>query len=163
MHLSSFLFKLCLTWTLDANAVKVFWLKNVDLERWLKNFQISYDPNTCLNIKVFVCLHVVVNTMQSWWWNFHFHNRNVNPIIFGIWDGKNSLFITQGTIIFPHSRLSSHSEEQFPHERRSREWGIFVLPQLLSYEWGNINVPWVMNREFFPSQIPKMIGFTFLL
>ena len=28
---------------------------------------------------------------------------------------------------------------------------------------GNLNVPWVMNREFFPSQIPKMIGFTFLL
>ena len=35
--------------------------------------------------------------------NFHFLNRNVNPIIFGIWDGKNSLFITQGTLKFPCS------------------------------------------------------------
>ena len=30
-------------------------------------------------------------------------------------------------------------------------------------EHGNCNVPWVMNREFFPSQIPKMIGSTFLI
>ena len=28
---------------------------------------------------------------------------------------------------------------------------------------GNYNVPWVMNWEFFPLQIPKMIGSTFLL
>ena len=28
-------------------------------------------------------------------------NRNVNPIIFGIWDWENSLFITQGTFKFP--------------------------------------------------------------
>ena len=31
----------------------------------------------------------------------HFFNRNVDPIIFGIWNGKNSLFITQGTLQFP--------------------------------------------------------------
>ena len=73
--------------------------------------------------------------------NFHFHNRNVNPIIFGIWDGKNSLFITQGTLIFPQEWLSRRGEIKISHERRSREWGIFILPQLLSYEWGNINVP----------------------
>ena len=34
-------------------------------------------------------------------WKHHFFNRNVDPIIFGIWNGKNSLFITQGTLQFP--------------------------------------------------------------
>ena len=35
--------------------------------------------------------------------SFHYHNRNVNPIISKNGDGKNSLFVIQGTIIFPHS------------------------------------------------------------
>ena len=72
--------------------------------------------------------------------------------------------------IFPHSWLSRRGEKKFHHEPRSGKWWNFYLPQLLGHEWGkncdghgNSNVPWVMNREFFPSQIPKMIGFTFLL
>ena len=47
----------------------------------------------------------------------------------------------RGTLIFPQEWLSRRGEIKISHERRSREWGIFVLPQLLSYEWGNINVP----------------------
>ena len=80
--------------------------------------------------------------------NFHFLNRNVNPIIFGIWEGKNSLFITQGTLIFPHSQLSSCGKTKIPHSRLRRSWEIFVSPRLLSYSWGNINVPFVIHREF---------------
>ena len=44
--------------------------------------------------------------------SFHYHNRNVNPIISKSGDWKNSLFVIQGTIIFPHSRLSSHTEKK---------------------------------------------------
>ena len=92
--------------------------------------------------------------------NFHFSNRNVNPIIFGIWDGKNSLFITQGTLIFPHSWPSSCGKVKIPHSQLRCSWEIFVSPRLLSYSWGNINVPFVIHREFLiiPSQILKMIG-----
>ena len=90
---------------------------------------------------------------------------------------KNSLWITKGTFqfpcksqFFPHEWVSRRGEKKFHHEPRSGEWWNFYLPQLLGHEWGkncdahgNWNVPWVMNREFSPSQIPKMIGFTFLL
>ena len=69
-----------------------------------------------------------------------------------------------------HVWVRGRGEKKFHHEPRSGEWWNFYLPQLLGHEWGkncdahgNWNVPWVMNREFFPSQIPKMIGFTFLL
>jgi len=79
--------------------------------------------------------------------------------------------IPKQVIIFPHEWLSRRGERKIHHERRSREWWIFVLPQLLSHDrmgkncdtHGNCNVPWVMNSEFFPSQILKMIGFTFLV
>ena len=37
---------------------------------------------------------------------------------------------------FPHEWLSRRGEEKIHHERRSREWWIFFLPQLLSHEWG---------------------------
>ena len=40
--------------------------------------------------------------------------------------------------IFPHEWLSRHDEIQIPQERRSREWGICILSQLLSHEWGKI-------------------------
>ena len=46
--------------------------------------------------------------------SFQLVNRNVNPVILKNGDGKNSLFVIQGTIIFLHSRLSSHSEKNFP-------------------------------------------------
>ena len=47
----------------------------------------------------------------------------------------------KGTLIFSHEWLSRRGEVKIPHERQSREWGIFILPQLLSHEWENINVP----------------------
>ena len=40
--------------------------------------------------------------------------------------------------IFPHEWLSRRGEKKIHHERRSREWWIFFLPQLLSHEWGKI-------------------------
>ena len=47
----------------------------------------------------------------------------------------------KGTLIFSHEWLSRRGEVKIPHERRSREWGIFTSAQLLSHEWENINVP----------------------
>ena len=44
----------------------------------------------------FLVIYVSANILKC-----HFSTRNVNPIIFRIWDGKNSLFITQGTLQFP--------------------------------------------------------------
>ena len=88
--------------------------------------------------------------------NFQLVNRNVNPIILKNGDGKNSLFIIQGTIKFPHSRLSSHSKKKFPHSRLRRSWGNFSLLFLLSLSWGNSIVPFMIHREFlFPLLAPS--------
>ena len=80
--------------------------------------------------------------------SFHYHNRNVNPIISKNGDGENSLFVIQGTIIFPHSRLSSRSKKKFPHSRLRRSWGNFFSLLLLRLSWGNIIVPFMTHREF---------------
>ena len=40
--------------------------------------------------------------------------------------------------IFPQEWLSRRDEIQILQERRSREWGICILSQLLSHEWGKI-------------------------
>ena len=45
--------------------------------------------------------------------------------------------------IFPREWLSRRDEIQILHERRSREWRICILSQLLSHEWGKI----VMRTE----------------
>ena len=58
--------------------------------------------------------------------NFQLVNRNVNPIILKNGDGKNSLFIIQGTIKFPHSRLSSHSKKNFPIHGSAAHGEIFL-------------------------------------
>ena len=88
--------------------------------------------------------------------NFQLVNRNVNPIILKNGDGKNSLFIIQGTIKFPHSRLSSHSKKKFPHSRLCRSWGNFSLLFLLSLSWENLIVPFMIHREFlFPLLAPS--------
>ena len=79
---------------------------------------------------------------------FYKPNRNVNPVILKNGDGKNSLFVIQGTIIFPHSRLSSHSEKKIPHSRLCRSWGIFSSLFLLSLSWGNMIVPFMTHKEF---------------
>ena len=47
----------------------------------------------------------------------------------------------KGTLIFSQEWLRRRGEIKIPHERRSREWGIFILSQLLSHEWGILNVP----------------------
>ena len=73
--------------------------------------------------------------------SFQYQNRNVNPIILKTGDGKNSLLVIQGTIIFPHERRSRSSEKNISHERQSLEWGNFFSLRLLSLEWGNIIVP----------------------
>ena len=87
---------------------------------------------------------------ENYWklWSFHYHNRNVNPIISKNGDGKNSLFVIQGTIIFPHSRLSSRSKKKFPHSRLRRSWENFFSLLLLRLSWGNIIVPFMTHREF---------------
>ena len=114
----------------------------------------------------------LLQSIKREWWSFHYHNRNVNPIISKNGDGKNSLFVIQGTIIFPHSRLSSRSEKKFPHSRLRRSWGNFSSLLLLSLSWGNIIVPFMTHREFvfpllaaspprrgnIPSPFFKMIG-----
>ena len=40
--------------------------------------------------------------------------------------------------IFPHEWLSRRGEKKILQERRSREWRIFFLPQLLSHSYGKI-------------------------
>ena len=84
--------------------------------------------------------------------SFQLVNRNVNPVILKNGDGKNSLFVIQGTIIFPQSRLSSHTEKKFPCSRLRRSQGNFSSVFLLTLSWGNIIVPFMTHREFlFPS------------
>ena len=62
--------------------------------------------------------------------------------------GKISLFVIQGTIIFPHSRLSSRSKKKIPHSRLRRSWENFFSLLLLSLSWGNVIVPFMTHREF---------------
>ena len=87
------------------------------------------------------------------WTSFHYHNRNANDIIWQFWDGKNSLFVTQGTIIFPHSRHSSRSKKKFPHSRLRRSWGNLFSLFLLSHSWGKYNVPFVIHGEIYFSPV----------
>ena len=94
-------------------------------------------------------IHIPHAGENHWkFWSFHYHNRNVNPIISKNGDGKNSLFVIQGAIIFPHSRLSSRSKKKFPHSRLRRSWENFFLLLLLRLSWGNIIVPFMTHREF---------------
>merc|ERR1712016_403068 len=80
--------------------------------------------------------------------SFQLVKRNVNPVILKNGDRKNSLFVIQGTIIFLHSRLSSHTEKKFPHSRLRRSWGNLSSVFLLSLSWRNIIVPFMTHREF---------------
>ena len=121
---------------------------------WLSE---NYSPSSLYVFKI--CVEVCLfkwecNTIYSN--NFQLVNRNVNPIILKNGEGKNSLFIIQGTIEFPHSRLSSHSKKKFPHSRLRRSWGNFSLLFLLSLSWGNSIVPFMIHREFlFPLLAPS--------
>ena len=70
--------------------------------------------------------------------------------------------------IFPHEWLSRRGEKKILHERRSREWRIFLLPQLLSHEWGKIVMRTGIGMclewriENFPSQNCQMTSLAFL-
>ena len=83
---------------------------------------------------------------------------NGNPIMRRRRDGKNPIFVTQGTStfpcasqFFPHLWLSSCDRIKIPHSRLRRSWGIFFSSRLLSHSWGSKNVPFVIHEElFFP-------------
>ena len=71
--------------------------------------------------------------------------------------------------IFPHEWLSRRGEKKILHERRSREWRIFFLPQLLSHEWGKIVTRTGIGMclewriENFPSLNCQMTSLAFLI
>ena len=70
--------------------ITIFWICTLGWKfsnrLWYKNLSVH---------KIFFCFMQykyqmdILHMNHSWWQNFHFHNRNVNPIIFGIWDGEN--------------------------------------------------------------------------
>ena len=89
---------------------------------------------------------------------------------------KNSLWITKGTLqfpckswIFPMNGLAGVVKKKSIMSGEAANDGFFFTTTAKPWmgkncdAHGNCNVPWVMNREFFPFQIPKMIGSTFLL
>ena len=93
--------------------------------------------------------------MKSDWINvyvglsFPLQYENVNPGLERNRDGKNSLFITHGTFMIPHSWLSSCDKIKIPHLPLCCAWGIFISSCLLSHSWGIWNVPFVIRKEFF--------------
>ena len=64
---------------------------------------------------------------------FSIPSRAAKPRVHGI---ENSQQVTKGTSQFPKNGLAGVMKYEIPHERRSREWGIYILSQLLSHEWG---------------------------
>ena len=66
---------------------------------------------------------------------------------------KISSRITNGSILIPHEWLSRRDVIKFPHARRSRKWGNFILSQLLSHD--------VMSEEIYPSLFLSRPGVTF--
>ena len=66
-------------------------------------------------------------------------------------DGQISSLITHGSILIPHSWLSSRDEIKIPHLRLRRAWGIFISSLLQSHSWGIKIEPFVIREEiFFP-------------
>ena len=95
-------------------------------------------------------------------YGFSFHSRislakfsslygNVIPGLERNRDGQISSLITHGSILIPHSWLSSCDEIKFPHLRLRRAWGNFISSRLLSHSWGIKIEPFVIREEiFFP-------------
>ena len=81
------------------------------------------------------------------WSNFLSLNVNVNSVVRSHRDGQISPFITQGTLYFPHSWLSSHGKNKFPHSLLRSSWGNLFSPFLLSHSWGKYNVPFVIHGK----------------
>ena len=104
----------------------------------------------------------LVNGYKFWinvtkYWSFQLLNRNDNDIIWEFWNWINYLFVTQGTIVFPHSRLSSRSKKEFPYSWLCHSWGnsfshLFWL--FLPYsKWQKkfFFVACLYNKSMFPS------------
>ena len=83
------------------------------------------------------------------WSNFLSLNVNVNSVVRSHRDGQISPFITQGTLYFPHSWLSSHGKNKFPHSLLRSSWGNLLSPFLLSHSWGKYDVPFVIHGKIF--------------
>ena len=80
----------------------------------------------------------IVNSIVYWiclfpqeWPKVSLFNKNVDPIIFGICNRKNSLFITQGTLqfpckswIFPMNGLAWVVKNNFPMSGEATNWEI---------------------------------------
>ena len=81
------------------------------------------------------------------WSNFLSLNVNVNSVVRSHRDGQISPFITQGTLYFPHSWLSSHGKNKFPHSLLRSSWGNLLSPFLLSHSWGKYDVPFVIHGK----------------
>ena len=94
------------------------------------------------------------------WSNFLSLNVNVNSVVRSHRDGQISPFITQGTLYFPHSWLSSHGKNKFPHSLLRSSWGNLLSPFLLSHSWGKYNVPFVIHGKisFSPFVAPPLKG-----
>ena len=105
------------------------------------------------SVKLIYCIVLVLKR--------HFFNRNVDPIIFGIWNGKNSLFITQGTLQFPcasqffpiHGLAVVVKKKSIIRGFAARGGFFFTTPAKpfmgKNYDLhGNCNVPFVIHREF---------------
>ena len=82
--------------------------------------------------------------------------RAAKPRVHGI---ENSQQVTKGTSQFPKNGLAGVMKYKIPHERRSREWGIYILSQLLSHEWGiGKYLEWRVGN--LPSLYLSLMGFT---
>ena len=66
------------------------------------------------------------------------HERRIGGILKFSMSHERHIPIPVQVTIFPHEWLSRRGEKKILHERRSREWRNFFLPQLLGHEWGKI-------------------------
>ena len=111
----------------------------------------SHDENEIICLKN--CLIVLwISFLKCEWKNFKWSNFlslnvNVNSVVRSHRDGQISPFITQGTLYFPHSWLSSHGKNKFPHSLLRSSWGNLFSPFLLSHSWGKYNVPFVIHGK----------------
>ena len=132
---------------------------NTFLDRTILN-RCDFSVNVW-DIKDFKFLHVSLGSDLLPVWRgigMGFSHMSGEATNMGKW---NSSWVTNGTFPLPQEWLSRRDEIRIPHERSSREWGIFILSQLLSHEWGSGNVPWVTNEEFYPSPFLSRPGITF--
>ena len=113
----------------------------------------SHDENEKKYVSIIVWLYYkFLRFLECEWKNFKWSNFlslnvNVNSVVRSHRDGQISPFITQGTLYFPHSWLSSHGKNKFPHSLLRSSWGNLLSPFLLSHSWGKYNVPFVIHGK----------------